>query len=76
MTTYNQLVWVLDHLYNPENESMDDFLERTGIWSSSDFRNGTILANEVRDIVESIEQVAIWYFTNPSGEITIHTPIH
>ena len=72
MTTYNQLVWVLDHLYNPENESMDDFLERTGIWSSSDFRNGTIPANEVRDIVESIEQVAIWYFTNPSGEY--HNP--
>ena len=72
MTTYNQLVWVLDHLYNPENESMDDFLERTGIWRSSDFRNGTIPANEVRDIVESIEQVAIWYFTNPSGEY--HNP--
>ena len=32
------------------------------------FRNGTIPTNEVKDIVEVIEQVAIWYFTNPDGE--------
>ena len=68
MTTYNELVWVLDHLYNPENETMDEYLERVGIWSSSKFRNGTIPEDEVKDIVEVTEQVAIWYFTNPSGD--------
>ena len=68
MTTYNELVWVLEHIYNPDNESMDQYLERVGIWPGSKFRNGTIPANEVKDIVEVIEQVAIWYFTNPDGE--------
>ena len=68
MTTYNELVWVLEHIYNPDSESMDQYLERVGIWSGSKFRNGTIPTNEVKDIVEVIEQVAIWYFTNPDGE--------
>ena len=68
MTTYNELVWVLDHIYNPKSESMDEYLERAGIWSNSKFRNGSIPANEVKDIVEVIEQVAIWYFTNPDGD--------
>ena len=68
MTTYNELVWVLEHIYNPDNESMDQYLERVGILSGSKFRNGTIPTNEVKDMVEVIEQVAIWYFTNPDGE--------
>ena len=68
LTTYNELVWVLDHIYNPKAETMDKYLERAGISSGSDFRNGTIPADEVKDIVEVIEQVAIWYFTNPSGD--------
>ena len=67
-TTYNELVWVLDHIYNPKSETMDQYLERVGIWSESKFRNGTIPENEVKDIVEVIEQVAIWYFTNPDGD--------
>ena len=68
MTTYNELVWILDNIYNPDNESLDQYLERVGIWSGSKFRNGTIPSNEVKDIVEVIEQVAIWYFTNPDGD--------
>ena len=67
-TTYNELVWVLDHIYNPKAETMDEYLERAGIWSNSKFRNGTIPEDELKDIVEVIEQVAIWYFTNPSGD--------
>ncbi len=68
LTTYNELVWVLDHIYNPKAETMDQYLERAGIWKGSKFRNGTIPSNEVKDIVEVIEQVAIWYFTNPDGD--------
>ena len=68
MTTYNELVWVLDHIYNPENESIDEYLDRVGIWSSSKFKNGTIPESTVKDIIEVIEQVAIWYFTNSDGE--------
>ena len=71
-TTYNELVWVLDHIYNPNAETMDEYLERAGIWSSSKLRNGSIPTNTVKDIVEVVEQVAIWYFTNPSGEY--HNP--
>ena len=72
MTTYNELVWVLDHLYNPETETMDEYLDRAGVWENSELRNGDIPADEVEDIVGVIEQVAIWYFTNPSGEY--HNP--
>ena len=68
MTTYNELVWVLEHVYSPKDETMDEYLERAGISNSSDFRNGTIPDEEVKDIVEVIEQVAIWYFTNPDGD--------
>ena len=68
MTTYNELVWVLDHIYNSKVETIDEYLARVGILESSKFRNGTIPENEIKDIIESIEQVAIWYFTNPDGE--------
>ena len=72
MTTYNELVWVLDHIYNPDTETLDQFLQRVGIGSNSKFKDGTIPTSAVEDIVESIEQVAIWYFTNPDGEY--HNP--
>ena len=64
MTTYNELVWVLDHLYNPDVETIDEYLDRAGVWKYSELRNGDIPADEVKDIVEVIEQTAIWYFTN------------
>lgn len=54
------------------HRNIDQFLQRVGIGSNSKFKDGTIPTSAVEDIVESIEQVAIWYFTNPDGEY--HNP--
>ena len=78
-TTYSQLVWVLDHIYTPAkngansteialaNQSKQELLDNAGVDSSSFLR--TASTSVFNDIVESIQQVAIWYFTNPSGDV-------
>ena len=80
MTTYNELVWVLDHLYIPAKdgatseeirlaeESKSALLDNAGIWEDSFLRDEARYGDEIEDILECIQQVAIWYFTNPSGD--------
>ncbi len=80
MTTYNELVWVLDHLYIPAKdgatseeirlaeESKSALLDNAGIWEGSFLRDEARYGDEIEDILECIQQVAIWYFTNPSGD--------
>ncbi len=79
MTTYNELIWVLDHLYIPAKdgatseeialakESKENLLNGAGVSEDSFLRDDTTYGNEIEDILESIQQVAIWYFTNPDG---------
>ena len=80
MTTYNELIWVLEHLYIPAKsgatseeialakESKENLLNGAGVSEDSFLRDDTTYAKEIEDIIESIQQVAIWYFTNPSGD--------
>ena len=80
MTTYNELVWVLDHLYIPAKtgatsdeialakESKLNLLNNAGVAEDSFLRDEVTYAKEIEDILECIQQVAIWYFTNPDGE--------
>ena len=80
MTTYNELIWVLDHLYIPAKtgatseeialakESKENLLNGAGVSEDSFLRDDTTYENEIEDILESIQQVAIWYFTNPDGD--------
>ena len=71
-TTYNQLVWVLDNICNPlDSSSKKKLLEAAGL-SENEFQNYTIgsysKTNIEKDIIEVIQQAAIWYFTNSSGQ--------
>ena len=80
MTTYNELIWVLDHLYIPAKagatseeialakESKENLLNAAGVSEDSFLRDETTYGKEIEDILESIQQVAIWYFTNSSGD--------
>ena len=80
MTTYNELIWVLDHLYIPAkegatseeialaNESKENLLNNAGVAEDSFLRDTAIYGQEIEDILETIQQVAIWYFTNPEGD--------
>ena len=79
-TTYNELIWVLDHLYIPAkegatseeiataNESKENLLNNAGVSEDSFLRNQATYGNEIEDILECVQQIAIWHFTNPSGD--------
>lgn len=69
---YNQLAWVLDNICTSENElSRQALLISAGI-NTDIFKSYQIENFEKedieRDIIESVQQAAIWYFTNPTGE--------
>ena len=80
MDTYNELIWVLDHLYIPAkegassdeitlaNESKENLLNNAGVSEDSFLRDEATYGQEIEDILECIQQVAIWYFTNPDGD--------
>ena len=74
MAEYNKLVWVLDHIYakgKTEEESLQSrkqLLDAAGVAQDSFLRNEETYKDEIEDIIESIQQVAIWYFTNPDSE--------
>ena len=79
-TTYNELMWVLDHLYIPAkegatsdeialaNESRENLLNNAGVSEDSFLRDTATYGAEIEDILECIQQIAIWYFTNPEGD--------
>ena len=79
-TTYNELVWLLDHLYIPAktgasseeielaNESKQNLLNNAGVAEDSFLRDQVTYRDEIEDILECIQQVAIWHFTNPGDE--------
>ena len=61
---YNKLMWVLDHMFIIEN--YEDETAKNNFLRS-------VIPNEAYslltiDEVDVIQQLAIWYFTNPSGE--------
>ena len=79
-TTYNELIWVLDHLYIPAkegatsdeialaNESKENLLNNVGVSEDSFLRDTATYGQEIEDILECVQQIAIWYFTNPEGD--------
>lgn len=69
---YTRLIWVLDNICVPSNDtSRKELLTKAGL-DDSDFAGYKVSGKtdtDVRnDIIESIQQAAIWYYTNPSGE--------
>ena len=69
---YTRLIWVLNNICVPSNDtSRKELLTKAGL-DDSDFAGYKVSGKtdtDVRnDIIESIQQAAIWYYTNPSGE--------
>ena len=62
---YNKLMWVLDHLFiMPENPQEDNTAEREAFLSK-------VIPEEfyeklTNDDIDVVQQMAIWYFTNPN----------
>ena len=84
MNTYNKLMWILENLYVPAKtnatpeeiklaeESKKALLDNAGISLSSFLRDEETYGAEIEDILECIQQMAIWYYTNPDGDY--HNP--
>ena len=65
---YNALVWLLDNICIPnDSASRDALLTKAGL-SIADFQDYSISGQNqeavIKDIIEVVQQSAIWYFTN------------
>ncbi len=66
-TTYNELVWLLDNICIPtDSASKNKLLTSAGL--ATDEFSSIMSQEEEKDVIEVIQQAAIWYYTNPSGE--------
>ena len=75
-TTYNSILWILDHMYVAGEDNLDDFLKKIecvdtdsyepmtdNVYNEMQLINGT--DHKLTDIdMEVIQQLAMWYFTN------------
>ena len=77
-TNYAKLMWILDHVVNPSDTTETaNLLDNIGI-QESDFDNyntsdfgGKTTAEIKKDIIEAVEQAAIWHYTNAG---TVYDP--
>ncbi len=75
-SNYAKLMWILENIANVnDSSSISQLLSNAGI-DSNEFstysipgKNATALRS---DIIETVQQAAIWYYTNPSGN-SYHT---
>lgn len=69
---YNELMWVLENICIPENEDSKRLLLGAAGINENEFKYYAIENYDEqsieKDIIEGVQQAAIWYFTNPSGE--------
>ncbi len=73
---YNKLLWLLNNICIPEDtESKNALLNAAARYNGKsrlDFSvyqvPGASSSDVERDIIEVVQQAAIWYFTNPTGE--------
>ena len=67
---YNKIMWILNIVANPNNqESIVALFEAAGI-NIDDFKGdkAQMTQEEMIDIIEAAQQMAIWYYTNPTGD--------
>ena len=67
---YNKIMWILNMVANPNNqESIIALFEAAGI-NIDDFKGDKtqMTQEEMIDIIEAAQQMAIWYYTNPTGD--------
>ncbi len=63
---YNKLIWLLDNICIPENEaSVNKLLKAAG---AEDIRDYITKEDELKDVLEVIQQTAIWYITNANDD--------
>ncbi len=69
--TYNKLMWILENMcITSDSSSVNKLLTAVGL-TKSKVMNGDVAVMteaEFSDVMEVIQQTAIWYYTNPSGE--------
>ena len=71
--TYNKLIWVLDNICIPEDEdSRLKFFNTIGI-KESEFLLNNISVEKMYDIIDSIQQAAIWNYCELDNEININS---
>lgn len=68
---YNKLVWVLDNVSMVnDRESVQKLFDKVNEFNPSiglDYNSfGNATDNEIKDIIETVQQSAIWYYTNTS----------
>ena len=67
---YNKIMWILNMVANPNNqESIITLFEAAGI-NIDDFKGdkAQMTQEEMIDIIEAAQQMAIWYYTNQTGD--------
>ena len=61
-SNYNKLMWILDNICIPEDsKSVNTLLEKA---DAQDFKEYIVDSAEQKDVLEVIQQAAIWYITN------------
>ena len=64
-TTYNEIVWILDNISMP-SVSKTELYNATGL-SDDDFLEYLDSTSQVNDVIEVIQQAAIWYYANSTS---------
>ncbi len=67
---YNKIMWILNNVANPNDlESINTLFAAAGI-NVDEFKGdkAQMTQEEMVDILEAAQQMAIWYYTNPAGE--------
>lgn len=65
---YNKLMWLLDNICIPEDDaSVTNLLSQAGL-EISDFTDYIEDEDELKDILEVVQQSAIWYITNAGDD--------
>ena len=63
---YNKLIWILNNVADINNEtSLNGLFEQSGMYRAEFIGNKEQMTqDELRDVLESIQQIAIWAYTN------------
>ncbi len=73
--TYNKVMWLLENFCIPQDENSKKILLKAAGLSEDAFDKYNVSGKEQaevqKDIIEAIQQAAIWHYTNPSGEFHV-----
>ena len=75
---YNRVIWILNNIADINNEtSLNGLFEQSGVTRAEFIGNKEQMTqDELRDVLESIQQMAIWAYTNNSEYIPNGVDLH